>query len=418
MKTILLSAIALSSAFFTSKAQGAEWEHFSEFSCELPSNAVTAIQKNDSGVWVGTEDGLAHFDGTAWTVFNTDNSPIPSDQIQDVHVDALGAVWVATYQGLAVYRNRIWQVYTSENSLIPDEHLRAVTTDQNGNVWIGTWGGGLLKFFGEVWTVYDTYNSELPNNGVFTVEVDELNRVWAGTFAGGVAMLEAGVWTVFNTDNSDLPNNNVRSIVFGQDHSAWIGTENGLAHLTMDGEVIWQVFTSLYFGHSVHIVANGTRDANGTLWFATDGGLIRCTESGFNISHMENSDIASDNATAVAVDNAGNVFVGLAHHGLSVYNPNGVALALEPTKTQMNMDVWPNPTTDELRLRTSLKGTDVADIIITDLAGRNVTPAARVQLSGDMTAQHTVDVSALPVGTYMVVLQTQQGSTARSFVKL
>src|SRR6185503_10070092 len=42
----------------------------------LPQNTVHAIaQTNDGYIWIGTEEGLARFDGVKFTVFDKQNTP-------------------------------------------------------------------------------------------------------------------------------------------------------------------------------------------------------------------------------------------------------------------------------------------------------------------------------------------------------
>jgi ligand-binding sensor domain-containing protein len=78
----------------------------------LPNNDVWSITIDGSGdKWIGTENGLAKFDGTKWTIYNTLNSALPNNDIQ------------------------------------------AIIIDGNGNKWIGTFGGGFVKYDGKTWTV-------------------------------------------------------------------------------------------------------------------------------------------------------------------------------------------------------------------------------------------------------------------------
>jgi ligand-binding sensor domain-containing protein len=95
---------------------------------------------------------VAKFDGENWTVYNKDNSGLPSNNL---------------YDGLAI--------------------------DGQGNRWIGT-GAGLAKFDGENWTVYDSGNSELPDNLMWSIAIDAHGNRWIGTHSGGLAVYrESGV---------------------------------------------------------------------------------------------------------------------------------------------------------------------------------------------------------------------------------
>lgn len=52
--------------------------------------------------WIGTLDGgLTRFDGTNWQSYNTFNSNICNDLINDIKPDTAGDLWLATLNGLS-----------------------------------------------------------------------------------------------------------------------------------------------------------------------------------------------------------------------------------------------------------------------------------------------------------------------------
>ena len=59
----------------------------------LPQNTVHAIaQTRDGYIWIGTEEGLARFDGVKFTVFDKQNTPeIKSNYIRSLLADRQGA---------------------------------------------------------------------------------------------------------------------------------------------------------------------------------------------------------------------------------------------------------------------------------------------------------------------------------------
>src|SRR5678816_2217197 len=63
----------------------------------LPQNTVHAIaQTRDGYIWIGTEEGLARFDGVKFTVFDKQNTPeIKSNYIRSLLADRQGALWLS-----------------------------------------------------------------------------------------------------------------------------------------------------------------------------------------------------------------------------------------------------------------------------------------------------------------------------------
>jgi len=53
----------------------------------LPQNTVTAVvQTADGYLWLGTEEGLARFDGVSFTIFDLSNTPeIKNNVIASLH---------------------------------------------------------------------------------------------------------------------------------------------------------------------------------------------------------------------------------------------------------------------------------------------------------------------------------------------
>jgi ligand-binding sensor domain-containing protein len=144
-----------------------------------------------------------------------------------------GNKWIGTGNGgLAKFDGTNWTVYNTSNSGLPDNSVWSIVLDGAGNKWIGTNGGGLAKFDGTNWIVYDTSNSGLPHNQVMSLAIDGAGNKWIGTKWDGLAKFDGTSWTVYYTSNSGLPSYSVWSIVIDGAGNKWIGTEGGVAVYT------------------------------------------------------------------------------------------------------------------------------------------------------------------------------------------
>jgi len=85
-----------------------------------------------------------------------------------------------------------WTVYNTSNSGLPSDDVTVVAIDKQGNKWIGTWWGGLAKFDGVNWTVYNTSNSGLPGDYVLAIAIDSAGNRWIGTYEGGLGVYRGG----------------------------------------------------------------------------------------------------------------------------------------------------------------------------------------------------------------------------------
>jgi ligand-binding sensor domain-containing protein len=54
----------------------------------LPNNVVLSIAIDGGNKWIGTgAGGLAKFDGSSWTVYNTSNSGLPNNNVRAIAID-------------------------------------------------------------------------------------------------------------------------------------------------------------------------------------------------------------------------------------------------------------------------------------------------------------------------------------------
>jgi streptogramin lyase len=399
---------ALFSAFSVS-SYASSWMQYDQTNSPLPSNAVSATLNDGAITWVGTDNGLAMFNGTDWTIYQSETSLLPDDHVHDIYKDTQGNTWVATSMGLLKINLNGWEVINLSNSPIPSDQFRTVTTDQYNNLWIGTWGNGVLRFDGNSWTEYNTQNSMLPSNGVFDIEADNAGNMWIGTYNGGVTKFDGQNWTVWNTDNSDLPHNNVRNITFDNNGVIWFGTDDGLARKTAVNH--WDVFTYLELGHSIHTIHEGIQVASGHLYFATDGGLLEFDGSNYQVFSAQNSNLPNNNLRSVSQDHHGNLWIGTGNNGVVVFSEDGSLSIADNTGAVEYFRPYPNPTNGSLILDLSDELKDDFEVLVHNNFGQLILRKRMVNYS---TKILDLNLSDLPSGAYTVtVLSNQKFDTDR-----
>jgi hypothetical protein len=137
---------------------------------------VNAFAFDLSGdVWVGTDIGLAQFDGispTGWNVFNGKNSPIMNARVTAITVDNLNNKWVGMSNGMLFrFDGKIWSEidkYFGTGNVIND-----LETGLDGSIWIARNGDpGLVKFNGEIFI-------EIPElMDIRNIMIDEKDQVY------------------------------------------------------------------------------------------------------------------------------------------------------------------------------------------------------------------------------------------------
>lgn len=100
----------------------------------LPQISVHAIAQDADGFfWLGTESGLARFDGRKFEILNTINEPsLPSNWIEYLFVDASGKVWIATASGVVSYFNGAFKAVEFEQS---QDRITYIDQSADGQLW-------------------------------------------------------------------------------------------------------------------------------------------------------------------------------------------------------------------------------------------------------------------------------------------
>src|SRR5262245_52079585 len=113
----------------------------------LPQNTVHGmVRTRDGFFWFGTEEGLVRFDGAAFRVYDTSNTPaLRHNSIWALLADRRGTLWIGTYGGgLTEMRDGAFRTLTTKDGL-PSDIIRTLREDRSGALWAGTDGGGLVR---------------------------------------------------------------------------------------------------------------------------------------------------------------------------------------------------------------------------------------------------------------------------------
>lgn len=100
----------------------------------LPQISVHAIaQDTDGFFWLGTENGLARFDGRKFEILNTINEPsLPSNWIEYLFVDNAGKLWIATASGVVSYSKGAFKAVEFEQS---QDRINYIDQSADGQLW-------------------------------------------------------------------------------------------------------------------------------------------------------------------------------------------------------------------------------------------------------------------------------------------
>ena len=229
----------------------------------LPQSSAQAIARTPDGyLWVGTQEGLARFDGVRFVVFDHANEPaIPDKHISVLYLDAGGRLWIGTRAGVALYANGRFESLSVVPALA-HAYVRAVAQGKQGRIWIGTENG--LFGIGAAATVSFDATNGLPDNRIRALLEDRDGILWVGT-AGGSQRFDGRRFETLNFGGAGAE----QITVLHQDPqgTVWLGTDNGSLYRYTQGHFS----VAAAAGRLGSIVRALTTDRDGNLWIATHG---------------------------------------------------------------------------------------------------------------------------------------------------
>ena len=226
----------------------------------LPLCALTSL--------IALPAGAARWEQLADTVFqhlNTDHG-LPQGTGTALVEDRDGFLWVGTQGGLARWDGYRFHSYLSnpyDSNSLPDGFVSCMVVDAAGRLWIGTNGGGLARYVREK-DRFQTIGAGargLSHVGVTALSMDDAGGLWVGT-EGGLDHLDAQQHVTAQAPwVRQLPDLRIRALLRSRDGVLWVGTRKGLLRVDAAGQA-----------QLIHFpVAAGTALGIGSLLQTADG---------------------------------------------------------------------------------------------------------------------------------------------------
>ncbi|HXB58621.1 MAG TPA: two-component regulator propeller domain-containing protein [Candidatus Acidoferrales bacterium] len=254
----------------------------------LPSDSVTAIlQTRDGFIWVGTEAGLARFDGVKFTAIKLDAS--------------------------------------TDNPV----HVTALCEDSNGYLWIGTQQNGLFEMAsGNI--RHFTKEQKLVDDGVTSLAADDQGLVWVGSKAG-LDLWDGKAFEPF-TAREGLPDAYVTSVNVARSGTVWITTHVGMSRF-INGRIVPYAFQTESQGRRPEYLG-AYEDRRGNLWAFGDTYLINLAE-GKRFNYFRSSESASVRIWSLCEGWDGRLWIGTSGRGLFCFEDNRFQPVI------LDKDRWP-----------------------------------------------------------------------------
>ncbi|HEY4045624.1 MAG TPA: two-component regulator propeller domain-containing protein [Acidobacteriaceae bacterium] len=226
------------------------------------------LNDRDSNLWIGSAHGLLRYNSDGVSSLNK-GSQQPSTPVTSLLEDREGNIWFSDSVGVQCLHDGAFATYTTAEGL-PSDDNGPIFVDSHSRVWFSPLSGGLYWFLNG--HVHRITNAGLGSDIVYSI-TGSGDDVWVGRQRGGLTHLRTGNGTVTSsvyTHSEGLAQNSVYSVYQDRDASIWAGTLTaGVSHLT-HGRFINYTTRDGLASNSVSAFEQGH---DGTMWFATAGGL-------------------------------------------------------------------------------------------------------------------------------------------------
>ncbi len=161
------------------------------------SNDIYCLMEDSKGnTWAGTNGAGIHVirDNKVIVTFNRTPSG-PNERLLPINgyirafaEDADKNIWIGTHGGgVAVYQpgSESWTIYNQDNSRLPSNKIQSLFCDSRGKIWVGTDGAGLSMFDKQKkqFTRF-TEKDGLQNTTIYQIVEDLHGQLWLSTNSG------------------------------------------------------------------------------------------------------------------------------------------------------------------------------------------------------------------------------------------
>ncbi len=281
------------------------------------------IKDRDSIMWIGTNGGLEKFEPktgrfTHFTHNDKDAASLSNNQVRVIYEDSNGTIWIGTGSpnldetprgegGLNKLNKKTGKfaryIHDAANpNSLTDSRVQTIFEDSHGTFWIGTAGDGLHTMNRKTGAFKHYPNDPAHpeklsgppattrmtgwDDHITFINEDDSGKIWIGSFGSGLNVYDPSTQKVTHYGNDPGSKEKI-------DPTLWRGykTRDGLFWLTTWTSAVYKVNPyqhNIPYTHLGAVVNNILEDTAGTLWLATNKGLIHRQADGrqqtFNVS--------------------------------------------------------------------------------------------------------------------------------------
>lgn len=297
----------------------------------LSNDVISSIvEDNNKNLWIGTDGGLNKMnldtgDITRYLVSEEDKI-YSNTTVDEILIDSKQRVWVCTIHGLNLYDSNNDKFIKVAHNYFKDKGLQDIAEDEQGNIWVST-RDGLYKYNPENNSVEEFFDG----TNIFTIYYSD-KKLWIGTKTEGLKImnLEDGVIEAYSHDDNNgrsIPSNLIRDILRANDGTIWLATDQGLVHFDEENKIFYTYKTSTdKYSICDSNTINLYQDKLNVIWVGTFNGLSKFSiNKDFKVYRNDMEDensLSSSSVCGIYEDDEGFVWVGTFNTGINKINKN------------------------------------------------------------------------------------------------
>lgn len=317
-------------------------EHFNNLGKAegIPDSKINCMaQDGDGFIWIGTQNGLARWDGYHIKLYHAQEAAahgLGDDLIHALHTDKSGRLWIGNLAGLFYY-DRSHDDFVQVPVPFSGRDARSVTyivSNDSGHLWAGTEDGLLSvetsSMHAERIRSIPGDNTTLPDNHVTSLLLDREQRLWVGT-QRGLARFETSDTHKYRFQFIPIPEATksgvaINALAQTNDGNIWIGTVSNGLHVLAAHADVRELDATLAVDHKNLLtqeqISSLVEVAPGRLWIGSgEHGLFELDTASQhlrNIRHTAGSQnsLVNDVVATMLKDKFGSIWIGT-HHGIS-----------------------------------------------------------------------------------------------------
>ena len=271
----------------------------------LPQNAVRALaQTRDGYLWVGSDEGVARFDGVRFVSFGLRDG-LGSGPVRVILEDSRGTLWIGTGGGgLTRSQDGRFTVYTRQQGL-PSDSITALGQDNEGRLWVGTEAG--LAFWEAGRLIIPPVAEPFRGKAVSFLYKSRKGVFWAGVTGLGLFRLTEGKFTAFSDAAVEGLLQNPHCLLEDKAGRIWVGAGDDFV-LCREGDQWRRYRIPRHLARPY--VGTLAEEPDGTVWAGSISEGLFQFKRGKLVAVNASSGLVDNAVAALLLDREGNLWVG------------------------------------------------------------------------------------------------------------